>query len=215
MTGTPGSGARKTGDQTCANLLIELINGVVMVPVKKFCSFLLCLGFATTTIAASISPMDSNSAIETRVARVIKEQLLIETSLETVDAASGNIRVRTLIAENKERGNPKIATYIDTAILVKKKGQVANQIIIVFSIADIGLVTKDRLKLLEWANNWNSNFGPIRVQITADELITSASVMVTSRAPVEEDQIVDIYLTVTQSWPGVVKSLRKQGLLAD
>ena len=84
-----------------------------------------------------------------------------------------------------------------------------------YTRADIKVNAKDRLKLLEWANAWNNNLLPIRIQIAKEEMIASSNLVTTSSTPLNEDRVLQAYLGVVQIWPILLESLKKNDILLD
>ena len=75
---------------------------------------------------------------------------------------------------------PNISTFIDTKLLFKnKKGNAIAQAISIFSIVEIEMNNKDRVRFLEWANTWNGNILPIRIQVGKNKIVAVYNLITT------------------------------------
>ena len=175
--------------------------------------FTILVSAASQAVADAILPVDSTAEIETRMGKMLQERLKIDVVMESLDDAGENLRVFTLIRANEAMGTPRLATYLDTQIISKSNEQVAVQVIAVYSTADIELVTTDRLKLLEWVNSWNKSHVPVRAQIEGDRLLLSSNLLLTPLLPVTQERVLFTYLSVSQAWPAVIKSLNGRALI--
>jgi len=184
----------------------------------RFNALALLIGMtAVSAIAAPIYPVNSDSEIETRMAAIIHEKLKFNPKLEPVDDKGDNLRVVTLFDEEKEKYNtPKIATFIETLVLSKSNDKATTQVISVFSTANVSVDPSDHVKLLEWANQWNNNYFPIRMQIAKNNtVIASINLLATQELPVEEERVLHAFLSVSQIWVKAIESLKENNLVVD
>ena len=176
--------------------------------------FLASLLLAEYTLAGEpVLPVDSAKDIEHRIAAALKERLKLDASLKAMGADAEDVGVVAVFGENEEQGVPRLLVIADTRILAKKGDEVVSQVISVSSVAELTLKTESRLKLLEWANTWNNNVLPVRIQIANDKIIANRNLVTTIAAPLTEEQILQAYLAVLQLWPALMDSLRKEELI--
>ena len=166
--------------------------------------------------ANTLDPSNSNKDIEVKVAKLLKDNLKVEASLKVTDDKGEDLRVVTLFGEDKKKKLPKIAAFVDTQVLKRdKSGKVLAQAISIFSSAEISVKSKDRLKLLEWVNSWNSNALPFRIQVVENVIVVATNLVTTISNPVSEEVILASYLGIIQVWPGIIESLGKSNLLQE
>ena len=163
--------------------------------------------------ADALSPVDSGKEIESKIAGILKERLKIDSNLRVTDEKGENLRVVTIFNENTEKNLPKIVVFIDTKVLSKRESEVLSQAISIFSTADISVDATDRLKLLEWANRWNGNTLPIRIQVVKEKIFATSNLVTTVSLPIAEERILQGFLDVIRIWPVIIDSLKKSGLL--
>lgn len=167
------------------------------------------LGYAQT-----IPPANSSKTVEVKIASLLKKKLNINTTLKVIDDKGDNLRVTTLFAADIKKKLPKVIAFIDTRVISQSKtGVASSQVISIFSMAEIKVDTKNRLKLLEWANAWNNNVLPIRIQISKNKIIAATNLVTTKSNPIDENIILSSYLSIIQIWPAIIQSLDKSKLL--
>ncbi len=181
---------------------------------KIYLIFFILICSSSLTFASSILPTNSGKNNEVKISSLLKNKLKVNTSLKVTDNNGEDLRVVTLFGADKKKETPKVVVFIDTKVLSKDKAGLAlSQVISIFSMAEIKVITKDRLKLLEWANAWNNNILPIRIQITKNQITAATNLVTTKSSPINENMVLSSYLSIIQIWPAIIKSLEKSKLL--
>jgi len=127
-------------------------------------------GKATTAAAVSAVSIASvpipvtNSAKDTEIAlaKLLKDQLQLNSSLKLVDGDPDYLRLLVTFRTDEKQGIPRVFAVIDTAVVARDRdGNAVSQSIYIVATADI-IVRKDLApKLLQWSNAWNDRMLPI------------------------------------------------------
>ncbi len=135
---------------------------------------------------ASVPIPVTNSAKDTEIAlaKLLKDQLQLNSSLKLVDGDPDNLRLLVTFRTDEKQGMPRVSAVIDTAVVARDRdGNAVSQSIYIVATADI-IVRKDLApKLLQWSNAWNARMLPIRVFISGGRVFTGAFVLGTINEP--------------------------------
>lgn len=182
---------------------------------KAFAFFFITF-FPIFSLAGSFPPTLSEKEIEVTLSEALKERLDINATLRVNDNKGEDLRVVTLFGKDENEKIPKIAAFIDTKLLNKdQSGNALSQIISIFSTAEVEVKKDDRLKLLEWANAWNSNALPIRIQIVNETIMAAMNLVTTKNNPITEEVVLSSYLSVVKIWPAIIRSLEEENLISN
>ena len=160
-----------------------------------------------------IFPANSNKDIEIKIAGLLKEKLKINSSLKVMDNQSKDLRVATIFEEDIKNKIPKISAFVDTKVWNTDKSGNITQIISIFSIAEIKVKTQNRLKLLEWANDWNNKALPMRIQIAKDRVVATINLVTSESIPIQKKKVEQSFVNIIQVWPAIVNDLKNTELL--
>ena len=165
---------------------------------------------------ASVPIPVTNSAkdIEISLAKLLKQQLKLESSLKLVNDDPENLRLHISIAADEKQGIPPVLSVIDTAVVARDKaGNAISQTISIAAAANLSFTRDQMPKLLQWANAWNARMIPIRIFIADNRVYTSIYVLGTASEPVSTDRVVGSFLGVIRAWPAVMRDLRVNNFL--
>ncbi|WP_372741973.1 hypothetical protein [Neptunomonas sp.] len=180
-------------------------------------SFLCFFVFFVSNIHAEnseFSPENSQKSIEIKIRDLLEEKLKISSKLSVMDNDGNDLRVTALFAADRTKGLPAIVVFVDTKIVnADTNGDPLSQTINIVSSAEINLISSERLKLLEWANAWNSNLLPIQAHIVKGQLLASVNLITAKASPISEEIIIASYLSLVQIWPSIIKSLNQNKLV--
>lgn len=166
-------------------------------------------GAAKPSTSVSIPVTDSAKDIEILVAKLLKDQLKLDSSLKLVNDNPENLRLHIPIGVDEKQGIPRVVSVIDTAVVARDKdGKAVSQTISVAATADITFTKEQLPKLLQWANAWNARMIPIRVFIADNRVYTGMSVLGTITEPTSTDRVIGSFLGVVRSWSAVMRDLR-------
>ena len=174
-------------------------------------------GKATTAAAVSAVSIASvpipviNSAKDTEIAlaKLLKDQLQLNSFLKLVDGDPDNLRLLVTFRTDEKQSMPCVSAVIDTAVVARDRdGNAVSQSIYIVATADI-IVRKDLApKLLQWSNAWNARMLPIRVFISGGRVFTGAFVLGTINEPATSNQVLSSFLGVVRAWPAVMRDLQ-------
>ncbi len=94
---------------------------------------------------ASVPIPVTNSAKDTEIAlaKLLKDQLQLNSSLKLVDGDPDNLRLLVTFRTDEKQGMPRVSTVIDTAVVARDRdGNAVSQSIYIVATADI-IVRKD------------------------------------------------------------------------
>lgn len=160
----------------------------------------------------AIAPSESRSAIEQRLAKALASKFKVETELTPIGGRKDDVQLVTRFRAEPAQNLPAVAIFIDTRVLTRDAKGLLAQAIRIYSAADLVLGQEQRGQALEWANRWNDNALPMRVQIAGDRVVLVYNLLTTRENPVSEGYVLDAYLQVAKIWPSVLNSLRDNGL---
>lgn len=171
---------------------------------------------AIPTGSVSIDVTNSGKDIEIFVAKLLKDTLKLESSLQLVNDNPENLRLHIPLGANEEQGVPRLLSVIDTTVVARDKaGNALSQIITIAATADLSFTKKQMPKLLQWANAWNARMIPIRVFIADKRVYTGMSVLGTKTEPTSSDRVVGSFLGVARAWPAVMRDLKVNKFLSE
>jgi len=165
---------------------------------------------------ASIEVTNSGKDVEIFVAKLLKDVLKLESSLQIVNDNPENLRLHVPIGADEKQGVPRMLSVIDTTVVARDKaGNALSQTITIAATADLSFTDKQIPKLLQWANAWNARMIPIRVFIADKRIYTAMSVLGTKAEPTSSDRIVGSFLGVARAWPAVMRDLKANKFLSE
>ncbi|NQV61374.1 MAG: hypothetical protein HQ502_17035 [Alphaproteobacteria bacterium] len=160
--------------------------------------------------ASGLIPV-TNSAkdIEISLAKLLKQQLKLESSLKLVNDDPENLRLHIPIGTDEKQGIPPVLSLIDTAVVARDKdGNAVSQTISIVATANLNFTQDQMPKLVQWANAWNARMIPIRVFIADNRVYTGIYVLGTTSEPVSTDRVIGSFLSVVRAWSAVMRDLR-------
>ena len=167
---------------------------------------------------ASVPILVTNSAkdIEILLAKLLKQQLKLESSLKLVNDNSDNLRLHIPIGADEMRGIPRMLCVIDTAVVARDEdGNAVSQTISIAATADLKFTNNQMPRLLQWANAWNARMIPIRIFVADHRVYTGMSVLGTASEPTSTDRVVGSFLGVVRAWSAVMRDLRANRFLPE
>ncbi len=160
----------------------------------------------------------TNSAKDTEIAiaKLLKDQLQLDSSLKLVNDNPDNLRLVVSFRDNESQGMPRIYSVIDTAIVARDKdGNAVSQTIKIAATADIGIKKEHQPKLLQWSNAWNARMLPIRVFVADGRVYTASTILGTIAEPSTSHRVLGSFLSVVRAWPALIKDLKANKFIPE
>lgn len=172
---------------------------------KKFVLALIYLFILPVSGHAQATP---DTAFEERVERILLEQLQLRSARQPMEPGSPDLTVRTLI-----EGTPQVALIGNARIIGNRDDGSPSQL--AFSVILIpdaeSIASRDRI--LEVANRWNGQLLPLKVVVQPNTVALMTSRLIDLNHPVQDAEIVGMYVFIMQTWQGVQTDLRANGIL--
>ncbi len=170
----------------------------------------------TAKAPAFIQVTNSAKDIEILLARLLKQQFKLESSLKVVNDDPDNLSLHIPIGAEEKQGIPRVLCLIDTAVVARDKdGNAISQTISIAATADQKFTEEQMPNLLRWANAWNARMLPIRIFIVNTRVYTGMTVLATGSEPASTDRVVGSFLGVVRAWSAVMQDLRANKLVVE
>lgn len=159
---------------------------------------------------------DSLKDTEIHIAKLLLEQLKVNTTLQTRKDDPEDVIVRANFNAVEDRNIPAIIILIDTHLARSASDQKPlSQVISITSIADIKLREDKRTEILEWVNGLNSQRVPMRVYLAGDRLTIARNLFNAPELPLPENSVTNSFTRVYRAWESVLAELRKRDFIEE
>lgn len=157
---------------------------------------------------AGFAQTPADTAFEERVSQVLQEQLNLRSNVQALDAGGTDLAVKTLI-----EGTPQVALLGNARIVGNRDDGTPSQLSFSLILLPDAKFIADRATVLEFANRWNGQILPLRLVAQTDTVAMVTSRLIDLRYPMQDDEIVGMYVFMMQTWQSVLKDLQTNAII--
>jgi len=172
---------------------------------KKFLLTLICLMLLPVSGFAQVPP---DMAFETRLEQVLLNKLQLKSALQPFEPGSQDQTVRTLI-----EGTPQVALIGNARVVGNRDDGTPSQLTFSVILLPDSQAIASRDRILEFANRWNGQMLPLKVVVQPNTVALMTSRLIDLNHPMQDDEIIGMYLFMMQTWQSVLNDLRQNGIL--
>lgn len=172
---------------------------------KKFALILFGLLMLPVTGFAQTAP---DAAFEQRVSQILQERLNLRSNIQALDAGGTDLAVKTLI-----EGTPQVALIGNARIAGNREDGSPSQLSFSVILLPDAKSMADRQTVLEFANRWNGQILPLRIVAQPDTVAMVSSRLIDLNHPMQEDEVVGMYIFMMQTWQTVLNDLKANAIL--
>ncbi len=171
------------------------------------------LRLATAILAVMLFPALAfgqtapDKAFEDRVSLVLSEKLNLASTVQTIDQASADTAVRTLI-----NGDPQVVLLGNARVVGQLDDGSPSQLAFNIILLPDANTTVAAANVREFANRWNGQQIPLKVIAQNNSVAVVVSRLIDLKYPMADDEIVGMYVFIMQTWPRILADLRKSNI---
>ena len=170
----------------------------------RLASLLLALTYLPAAAFAQTAP---DKAFEDRVNRVLSEKLNLTSTEQTIDQASADTAVRTLI-----NGDPQVVLLGNARVVGQLDDGTPSQLAFNIILLPDANTTVASANVREFANRWNGQQIPLKIIAQNNSVAVVVSRLIDLNYPMSDDEIVGMYVFMMQTWPRILADLRKSNI---